>query len=273
MKKLLLIPVLLLMAMLSHSQFIHKIKADSVLITNDSCNAELNLENSTKDTLGFLYNKGKGRTEFRRALRKINDSLYIIGADTLNTAKGLNDAYIRNQNASAQTANAWISGSLAVGGRTLLGGAVDDGLTNLQVNGGGLFNKVVTSVGPVSGSGWPKYNFSAKQRDASRVVAYTFIDNNDNSIGALYMNPPYNRMGIENSKAGGYINLEIQGVIKFSTDANRTKIYNVLNIATSAAPTSSADATGSQGDLIRDAAGNLYLKTATGWLKFTGVTF
>ncbi len=57
MKKLLLIPVLLSMAMLSHSQFIHKIKADSVLITNDSCNAELNLENSTKDTLGFLYNK------------------------------------------------------------------------------------------------------------------------------------------------------------------------------------------------------------------------
>jgi len=50
MKKLLLIPVLLLMAMLSHSQFIHKIKADSVLITNDSCNTELNLENSAKDT-------------------------------------------------------------------------------------------------------------------------------------------------------------------------------------------------------------------------------
>ena len=35
------IPVLLFMAMLSHSQFIHKIKADSVLITNDSCNASL----------------------------------------------------------------------------------------------------------------------------------------------------------------------------------------------------------------------------------------
>ncbi len=50
MKKLLLIPVLLSMAMLSHSQFIHKIKADSVLITNDSCNTEMNLENSTKDT-------------------------------------------------------------------------------------------------------------------------------------------------------------------------------------------------------------------------------
>jgi len=42
-----------------HSQYIHKIKADSVLITNDSCNAELNLENSTKDTLGFLFNKGR----------------------------------------------------------------------------------------------------------------------------------------------------------------------------------------------------------------------
>ena len=88
MKKSLLTLLLLLASILSYSQFIHKIKADSVLITNDSCNAELNLENSTKNVNGFLYNKGKGRTEFRRGLVKINDSLYIIGSDTLNIAKG-----------------------------------------------------------------------------------------------------------------------------------------------------------------------------------------
>jgi hypothetical protein len=70
------------------AQFVHKIKADSVLITNDSCTAELNLENSTKDVNGFLYNKGKGRTEFRRGLIQINDSIYIIGGDTLNVGSG-----------------------------------------------------------------------------------------------------------------------------------------------------------------------------------------
>lgn len=47
------------------SQFTYKIKADSVKITNDSCTAELIIENSTKNVSGFLYNKGNGRTEFR----------------------------------------------------------------------------------------------------------------------------------------------------------------------------------------------------------------
>jgi hypothetical protein len=32
---------------------------------------------------GFLFNKGKGRTEFRRVLSKVDDSIYVIGIDTL----------------------------------------------------------------------------------------------------------------------------------------------------------------------------------------------
>ena len=63
--------------------FIYKIKADSVRIYNDSCTAELILENRTKDTLGFLYNKGNGRTEFRRALTALGGMRYLIGRDTL----------------------------------------------------------------------------------------------------------------------------------------------------------------------------------------------
>jgi hypothetical protein len=58
MKKSLLIPILLLASMLCHSQYIYKIKADSVLITNDSCNAEL------------------------KAMIKENDSVYVFGGDT-----------------------------------------------------------------------------------------------------------------------------------------------------------------------------------------------
>lgn len=67
------------------AQYIHKIKADSVKITNNTLNAELIIENSTRDTLGFLYNKGNGRTEFRKLLKKINDSSYLVGPDTLFT--------------------------------------------------------------------------------------------------------------------------------------------------------------------------------------------
>lgn len=87
MKKILLLLTLSVIITDVYSQVIHKIKADSVLITNDACNAELNLENSTKHVKGFLYNKGNGRTEFRRSL-KLNDSTLIIGNDTLTVGNG-----------------------------------------------------------------------------------------------------------------------------------------------------------------------------------------
>jgi len=64
------------------------IKADSVKLTNyDS--SELILENHTQNVPGYLYNKGNGRTEFRKALIPINDTLYLFGKDTLNINKGL----------------------------------------------------------------------------------------------------------------------------------------------------------------------------------------
>ncbi|SJZ93164.1 tail fiber domain-containing protein [Sediminibacterium ginsengisoli] len=66
-----------------HAQFTHKIKADSVRIYNDSCNAELILENSTRNVSGFLFNTGNGRTQFKKAVIKLNDSSFLIGADTL----------------------------------------------------------------------------------------------------------------------------------------------------------------------------------------------
>ena len=88
MKYPMLLGAFLIASIYSHSQFVYKIKADSVLITNDSCSAELILENSTKDIKGFLYNRGKGRTEFRAALTQINDTTYVIGDDTLRIFTG-----------------------------------------------------------------------------------------------------------------------------------------------------------------------------------------
>lgn len=82
MKKIFLFLIVVFAFTQTHAQYVHKIKADSVLITNDSCTAELNLENSTKHINGFLYNKGNGRTEFRKVI-KLNDSTVIFGGDTL----------------------------------------------------------------------------------------------------------------------------------------------------------------------------------------------
>jgi hypothetical protein len=85
MKKNLVFPVLLCLGTALHAQqpYIYTIKADSVKITNTCDTAELIIENHTQDVPGFLFNKGKGRTEFRRGLLKITDSLYIVGGDTL----------------------------------------------------------------------------------------------------------------------------------------------------------------------------------------------
>jgi|GEM_PF-2360836 len=60
---------------------VYTITADSTKLTGCDSN-ELIIENHTQSVPGFLYNRGKGRTIFKRALTKINDSLYLIGADT-----------------------------------------------------------------------------------------------------------------------------------------------------------------------------------------------
>jgi hypothetical protein len=77
--------LLCVLAFLCHTvsaQYVYTIKADSIKLTNcDS--AELIIENHTQNVPGFLFNTGNGRTVFKRALTKISDSIYLLGADTL----------------------------------------------------------------------------------------------------------------------------------------------------------------------------------------------
>jgi hypothetical protein len=82
MKNLFILTIVLFLSSTLSAQYVYTIKADSVKITNNCDTAELILENHTQNVLGFLYNKGKGRTEFRRAT-KLNDSTLIFGDDTL----------------------------------------------------------------------------------------------------------------------------------------------------------------------------------------------
>ncbi|RYG00924.1 MAG: hypothetical protein EOO07_34835, partial [Chitinophagaceae bacterium] len=103
MKNLFACAFFLLFSCAVSAQYVHKIKADSVKITNDSCTAELILENSTKLVPGFLYNKGNGRTEFRRAVTPLPGGAYLIGGDTLQMGQNA----ILNQFAKKQLAKAW----------------------------------------------------------------------------------------------------------------------------------------------------------------------
>lgn len=62
---------------------------DSVFIHGNTGKGELILQNNTDSVKGFLFNKGNGRTEFRKGLIRIDDYTFLVGADTLYLNNGL----------------------------------------------------------------------------------------------------------------------------------------------------------------------------------------
>ncbi|OQP45024.1 hypothetical protein A4H97_33215 [Niastella yeongjuensis] len=82
MKRILFLLALLCLEKALNAQYVYTIKADSVKITNTCDTAELIIENHTQTVPGFLFNKGRGRTEFRRAL-SLSDSSLLLEGDTL----------------------------------------------------------------------------------------------------------------------------------------------------------------------------------------------
>ena len=64
------------------AQYVYTIKADSVRLTGPD-SSELIIENHTQAIPGFLFNTGRGRTRFQHGLIGVNDSTYLLGADTL----------------------------------------------------------------------------------------------------------------------------------------------------------------------------------------------
>jgi hypothetical protein len=119
MNRFLFLLVLVCAKQTMHAQYVYTIKADSVKITNTCDTAELIIENHTQTVPGFLYNKGRGRTEFRRGVMALNDSLYQIGGDTINLYKGRVNVTASN-------------GLNATDSHVKLGGPLTDKVTKLQ---------------------------------------------------------------------------------------------------------------------------------------------
>jgi len=154
--------VLVFLTNLLSAQYVYTIKADSVKITNcDS--SELIIENHTQGIPGFLFNTGNGRTVFKRGAQKLNDSSYLIGADTL---KLKTNAWIQGGNAFGTTGilgtndtnaldlytNGVPRARLTNTGNLLLGTTTDKG-NLLQVNGNaGIGTATITSAGNLIGT-------------------------------------------------------------------------------------------------------------------------
>jgi hypothetical protein len=105
MRKLFLITCLACMGQSVYSQspkYVYTIKADTVKITNcDS--AELVLQNHTQGVPGFLFNAGNGRTVFQHAAIRLNDSSYLVGADTVVVPVFRTSAWLQGGNAFGAT--------------------------------------------------------------------------------------------------------------------------------------------------------------------------
>lgn len=154
MNRFLIIVMLACINQATFAQYVYTIKADSVKITDDSSAAELIIENHTQNVNGFLYNKGRGRTEFRKPFQKINDSTFIIGSDTLK----LSNIWFQGGNRFGTTGkfgtldnnpvdfytNATKRATWTSDGKLFINDNEDLGLYKLQVNGGGLFRTGIT---------------------------------------------------------------------------------------------------------------------------------
>jgi hypothetical protein len=159
--------------------YVYTIKADSVKITNSCDTAELIIENHTQNVPGFLFNKGKGRTEFRKALQKISDSIYLIGGDTLRLSK----VWLQGGNAFGATGilgtidnnhlDFYTSDTQRVRitnrGNVLMGTTTDNG-NKLNVNGNSYFNgnvgigtATITSGGSLIGTNAILFNHFISQ--------------------------------------------------------------------------------------------------------------
>jgi hypothetical protein len=84
MNRILFLFVFSLITVSVFSQSTLPLTADTIkMYKRDGSPAELLLKNGTKDTIGFLFNTGDGKTVFRRGAIRVNDTTYLIGMDTL----------------------------------------------------------------------------------------------------------------------------------------------------------------------------------------------
>jgi hypothetical protein len=209
MKRILFFLSLVCIGKAMQAQYIYTIKADSVKITNTCDTAELIIENHTQNVCGFLFNKGRGRTEFRRGLIRINDSISLIGCDTLKM-------------------NPWLQGGNRFGTTGILG-TMDNNHVDFYTNSlqrARLTNNGVLQIGNILPDNGDKLQVSNKggvtvsanlSRSSDRIQIGRYLNSEDgqnalirtsNDNGATYKNILVERDGYiglgTSNKPGGW---------------------------------------------------------------------
>ena len=214
MRGALLLIALLLPGTVLFAQTIYTIRADSTKLTGCDSN-ELIIENHTQGVPGFLYNTGRGRTQFRRGIMKINGGLYLIGGDTLNLGT---NAWIQGGNSFGTTGvlgtldnnhldiytNDSVRGRWTNTGNLLIGTTTDNG-SLLQVNGSSYFNGPQQITGTAGGTAnvshtlfFPTVTGAAGDWNAlfgTRIIPTMNCTGDYQQAFAMDINPTYNLNG------------------------------------------------------------------------------
>lgn len=167
-----------------------EVKVDTVKVVS----GELTIQNDTKDVQGFLYNFGNGVTSFVRGAVKLNDSTYLIGADTLYIKRGTSLSLQQVTDAGNTTTNSVIIGSSNSAHSNQVGQLVQGanstatGLHSAALNNSTSSGQDATSVNAATASGLN--SFATGTSTASGIMsiamgsANTSSGNNSIAMGA-----------------------------------------------------------------------------------------
>lgn len=164
------------------AQHVYSIRADSVRIYNVCDTAELILENKTQGVTGYLYNKGLGRTEFRKLqLKNIGGTrIAIIGQDTLDLGQmdgigGIDTIYRLGD--SIKYVKRGIATPMAIGAAPPTNGA---GYIHNQIN------STQTGQFHISGRGLTRGMFEVWKNGADTVSDGVILRNASRAYGANF---------------------------------------------------------------------------------------
>jgi hypothetical protein len=197
MRKIVLLTVLCVTTLLASAQFTYKIKADTVKITNDACSTELILENSTKNVNGFLFNRDNGRTDFRPAVIKMNNTHYNLGIDTPDVSN-MKELNVIDLSSSA----------------TLL--TVKNGISTAYIP-----TVLITTESNSTASKAAIHGLAPNMPDNSRIHGIVFgKELSTNNTGFL----TYGHVG--NGNVGNYVELGIFGTMQFRVFPDKIQVNN-----------------------------------------------
>lgn len=217
----------------SFAQNVYQIKADSVRIYNTCDTAELILENRTQNVSGFLFNKGKGRTEFQRLRLKLvnGNALAIEGQDTLLLSSLIKTAadplYIWQQAAVSQPLSSfWISGT-GRAGSFMTNNTINSPHTVWLKPGGSVSRWATFLYNTESGTG----NQGSDFRLARYSDSGTFVSNVmtvERATGIVTFN--------DGMRANGYMGVNTEPGFRLSVADVITKKYDPYNVVKASYP-------------------------------------